>query len=33
MDTIDFIKFRQNVADMKTWDMEMFAEALGKPKE
>jgi len=32
-DTIDFIKFRQNVADMKTWDMDMFAEVLGKPQE
>ena len=32
-DTIDFIKFRQNIADMKTWDMDMFAEVLGKPKE
>jgi 6-oxo-cyclohex-1-ene-carbonyl-CoA hydrolase len=32
-DTIDFIKFRQNVADMRTWDLEMFAEVLGKPKE
>jgi 6-oxo-cyclohex-1-ene-carbonyl-CoA hydrolase len=32
-DTIDFIKFRQNIADMRTWDMDMFAEVLGKPKE
>jgi 6-oxo-cyclohex-1-ene-carbonyl-CoA hydrolase len=32
-DTIDFIKFRQNIAAMKTWDMDMFAEVLGKPKE
>ena len=32
-DTIDFIKFRQNIADMKTWDMDMFAEVLGKPQE
>jgi len=32
-DTIDFIKFRQNIAEMKTWDMDMFAEAMGKPKE
>ncbi|HUV59385.1 MAG TPA: 6-oxocyclohex-1-ene-1-carbonyl-CoA hydratase [Desulfatiglandales bacterium] len=32
-DTIDFIKFRQNIADMKTWDMDMFAEVLGTPKE
>jgi len=32
-DTIDFIKFRQNIAECKTWDMDMFAEAMGKPKE
>ena len=32
-DTIDFLKFRQNIADTKTWDMDMFAEVLGKPKE
>ena len=32
-DTIDFIKFRQNVAECKTWDMDMFAEAMGKPKK
>jgi 6-oxo-cyclohex-1-ene-carbonyl-CoA hydrolase len=32
-DTIDFIKFRQNIADSKTWDMEMFSEVLGKPQE
>ncbi len=32
-DTIDFIKFRQNIAAMKTWDMDMFAEVLGTPKE
>ena len=32
-DTIDFIKFRQNITDMKTWDMDMFAEVLGKPQE
>jgi len=32
-DTIDFIKFRQNIAEMKTWDMDMFAEAMGKPQE
>jgi len=32
-DTIDFIKFRQNVADSKLWDEQMFEEALGKPKE
>jgi 6-oxocyclohex-1-ene-carbonyl-CoA hydrolase len=32
-DTIDFIKFRQNIAECKTWDMDMFAEVMGKPKE
>lgn len=32
-DTIDFIKFRQNIADMKTWDMDMFSEVMGKPKK
>ena len=32
-DTIDFIKFRQDIAEMKTWDMDMFAEVLGKPQE
>ena len=31
-DTIDFIKFRQNIAECKSWDMEMFAEVMGKPK-
>jgi len=33
MDTIDFIKFRQNVADMRTWDLDMFAEVLDEPKK
>ncbi len=32
-DTVDFIKFRQNIAECKTWDMDMFAEVMGKPKE
>lgn len=32
-DTVDFIKFRQNVAEAKSWDMDMFAEAMGTPKE
>ncbi|MDR3556801.1 MAG: 6-oxocyclohex-1-ene-1-carbonyl-CoA hydratase [Syntrophobacteraceae bacterium] len=32
-DVVDFIKFRQNVAESKTWDYDMFAEVLGKPKE
>ena len=31
--TIDFIKFRQNIAECKTWDMDMFAEVMGTPKE
>jgi 6-oxo-cyclohex-1-ene-carbonyl-CoA hydrolase len=31
-DTIDFIKFRQNIATCRSWDMEMFAEVMGKPK-
>ncbi len=32
-DVVDFLKFRQNVAECKTWDYDMFAEVLGKPKE
>ena len=32
-DTIDFIKFRQNIAACKPWDNDMFEEVLGKPKE
>ena len=32
-DTVDFIKFRQNIADCKSWDMDMFAEVMGKPQE
>ncbi len=32
-DTVDFIKFRQNIADGRDWDMEMFAEVMGSPKE
>jgi 6-oxo-cyclohex-1-ene-carbonyl-CoA hydrolase len=32
-DTIDFIKFRQNIAECKAWDYDMFAEVLGKPQE
>jgi 6-oxo-cyclohex-1-ene-carbonyl-CoA hydrolase len=31
-DTIDFIRFRQNIADSRLWDDEMFAEVLGKPQ-
>jgi 6-oxo-cyclohex-1-ene-carbonyl-CoA hydrolase len=32
-DTVDFIKFRQNIANSRTWDMEMFAEVMGKPQK
>jgi 6-oxo-cyclohex-1-ene-carbonyl-CoA hydrolase len=32
-DTIDFLKFRQNIAAGRTWDMEMFAEVMGQPKK
>jgi 6-oxo-cyclohex-1-ene-carbonyl-CoA hydrolase len=32
-DVIDFIKFRQNIAHGRTWDLEMFAEVLGKPQK
>ncbi len=32
-DTIDFIRFRQNIAASRPWDKEMFEEVLGKPKE
>jgi 6-oxo-cyclohex-1-ene-carbonyl-CoA hydrolase len=32
-DTIDFIKFRQNIAEGKSWDVDMFAEVMGKPQE
>ena len=32
-DTIDFIKFRQNIAECKTWNMDMFAEVMGKPQK
>ena len=32
-DVIDFIKFRQNIARCRDWDMDMFAEVMGKPKE
>ncbi len=32
-DTIDFLKFRQNIAEGKSWDTDMFAEVMGKPKE
>ncbi len=32
-DVIDFIKFRQHIAKADSWDMEMFADVMGKPKE
>jgi 6-oxo-cyclohex-1-ene-carbonyl-CoA hydrolase len=32
-DTINFLKLRQNIAACKAWDMEMFAEVLGKPQK
>ncbi len=32
-DTIDFIKFRQDIAACKTWDMGVFSEVLGKPQQ
>ncbi len=32
-DVVDFIKFRQNIAEAKTWTMDMYAEVMGKPKE
>ena len=32
-DTVDFVKFRQNIAACRTWDMDMFAEVMGQPKE
>ncbi len=32
-DTVDFIKFRQNIAAARTWDMEMFAEVMGQPEK
>jgi len=31
--TIDFIKFRQNVAESKLWSMDMFEEVMGQPQE
>ena len=32
-DVIDFLKFRQNIAKCRAWDMEMFSEVLGKPQK
>jgi len=32
-DTINFIKLRQNIVACRAWDMEMFAEVLGKPQK
>ena len=31
-DVIDFIKFRQHIARGDSWDMEMFADVMGKPR-
>ncbi|MCF8062103.1 MAG: 6-oxocyclohex-1-ene-1-carbonyl-CoA hydratase [Deltaproteobacteria bacterium] len=31
--TIDFLKFRQNIAESRIWDMEMFEEVMGKPQK
>ncbi|HCY86888.1 MAG TPA: 6-oxocyclohex-1-ene-1-carbonyl-CoA hydratase [Desulfobacteraceae bacterium] len=32
-DTIDFIRFRQNIADARLWDESMFEEVMGTPKD
>lgn len=32
-DTIDFIKWRQNIAEGKAWTLEMFEEVMPKPKQ
>jgi len=32
-DTIDFIKFRQNIEQSKLWNDDMFAEVMGQPKD
>ena len=32
-DVVDFIKFRQNIADGRAWDYDMFAEVLGTPRK
>ena len=32
-DTIDFIKFRQNIAETKLWSMDMFEEVMGQPQD
>ena len=31
-DVVDFIKFRQNIAACRNWDMDMFADVFGKPQ-
>jgi len=31
--TVDFIKFRQGIAQGRTWNMEMFEDVMGKPRE
>jgi len=32
-DTIDFIKFRQNIAESRIWNMDMFGEVMGTPND
>lgn len=32
-DLIDFIKFRQNIANARSWDMDMFAEVMPHPQK
>ncbi|MGC8493200.1 MAG: 6-oxocyclohex-1-ene-1-carbonyl-CoA hydratase [Syntrophobacteraceae bacterium] len=32
-DVVDFLKFRQNIAECKSWDYDMYAEVLGKPQD
>ena len=32
-DVVDFVKFRQNIADGRDWDLDMFAEVMGKPQK
>ncbi len=32
-DTIDFLKFRKDIAECRVWDYAMYADALGKPQK
>lgn len=32
-DSIDFVKFHQNIAARRTWDTDRFTEAMDKPQE